>query len=110
MKAGRLRHRVTIQQQTITPDGMGGGNETWSNVATVWADVTTSQGNIGMNMEAVVSDQTRTVNMFRVRIRYRSGIGTNMRLLHRGRVLEVLSIANIDERNREMILLCREGG
>lgn len=110
MNAGRLRHRVTIQQPVLSPDGLGGGSKTWSNVATVWADVTTSEGNVGINLETVVSDQTRSLNMYRVKMRYRAGVGTNMRLLHRGRVLEILSVANIDERNKEMTLLCREGG
>jgi head-tail adaptor len=38
-KVGRLRHQLTIQNQTATPDGMGGSAITWANGPIVWADV-----------------------------------------------------------------------
>lgn len=108
MKAGDLRHRVTIQQPTLNADGMGGGNYIWSNIATAWANVTTTIAS--GNIESLTGDQLRTIQYFMVKMRYRSDITTKMRLLHYGRVLEILSVVNRDERKREMSLYCKEGG
>lgn len=108
MRSGRLRFRVTIQQSALSSDGMGGGNYTWSDIATVWADVTTTNGN--SNIESFTGNQFRTIQYFNVKMRYRNDITTKMRLLHYGRVLEILSIVNFDERKKEINLYCKEGG
>jgi SPP1 family predicted phage head-tail adaptor len=108
MKAGRMRFRVAIQQPALNNDGMGGGEYDWNDVATVWADVTTTNGN--SNIESFTGNQFRTTQYFNVRMRYRSDITTKMRLLHYGRVLEILSIVDFDERKKEIRLYCKEGG
>jgi SPP1 family predicted phage head-tail adaptor len=108
MRSGRLRFRVTIQQPTLIPDGMGGGESAWNDVATVWADVTTTNGN--SNMESFTGNQFRTIQYFNVKMRYRNDLTTKMRLLYYGRVLEILSIVNFDERKKEINLYCKEGG
>ena len=110
MKAGLMRHRVTIQQPTLLPDGMGGGTYTWSNVATVWANVTTTNPASSLNIEEQTSDQFRSVQYYIVVMRYRGNLQTNMRLIYRGRVLQILSIVDINERQWELRLYCREGG
>lgn len=87
---------------------MGGGNYTWSEVSTVWANVTTT--NAAQNIESLTGDQFRTTQYFLVKMRYRNDITTKMRLLHYGRVMEILSIVNKDERKKEISLYCKEGG
>ena len=44
VKAGRLRHRLTIQTHTVSQDGFGEPDKTWSDLATVWADVRPLRG------------------------------------------------------------------
>jgi SPP1 family predicted phage head-tail adaptor len=110
MRAGNLRHRVTIQQPTLSGDGMGGGTHSWSNIATVWGNVTTTSATNTLNVEEQTSDQFRTVQYYVVVLRYRGNLQTNMRLIHRNRTLEILSILNINERNWEIRMYCREGG
>lgn len=39
IKAGQLRHRITLQVSTTTRDDYGGTIQTWADVATVWASV-----------------------------------------------------------------------
>ena len=39
MKAGQLRHRVTIQTQVATQDALGQPSTSWLDTKTVWADV-----------------------------------------------------------------------
>lgn len=110
MKFRQLKHRVTIQQPTLTPDGMGGGTHNWSDVATVWANVTTTAPSNTLNVEEWTSDQFRTTRYYIVVLRYRGNLTTDMRLMHRNRVLEILSIIDINERNWECRLYCKEGG
>jgi SPP1 family predicted phage head-tail adaptor len=42
--AGSLRHRVTIQQLTISQDAFGGIVEAWTDLKTVWADISPLSG------------------------------------------------------------------
>ena len=42
MQTGRLRERVTIQQENVTRDASGQELKTWPDVATVWARVVSS--------------------------------------------------------------------
>ncbi|WP_139121850.1 phage head closure protein, partial [Piscirickettsia litoralis] len=43
-----------------------------------------------------------------VTLRYTPGITPAMRVYFEGRYFEILSVINRDERNRELILACRE--
>ncbi|MDH4319948.1 MAG: phage head closure protein [Desulfobulbaceae bacterium] len=103
MRAGRLRHRVIIQAAGGTANGYNEVVATWSNVATVWADVRPASGKEqwrGLEPEAVVSHE--------VAMRYRAGVGPANRLLFGSRVLNIKAVLNLDERNRELLLLCEE--
>lgn len=76
MEAGRLRHRVTIQSMTETQDGTTGAiTETWSDVATVWAEIAPLSGR-----EFVAARETQGQIDARVLIRYRSDVTAKMRL------------------------------
>lgn len=105
MQAGRLRERVTIQQQSITRDSYGAEVITWSDVATVWASVL--PGASGERFIAgAVQEQAEITHT--VRIRYRTGITPKMRLRWEGRFLYVETVTDPDGRTRETVLMCRE--
>jgi SPP1 family predicted phage head-tail adaptor len=103
MKAGALRHRVTIQQLTITQGPSGDLVEAWTDVATVYGAVEPLSGREYWQAQQVAAETS-----IRVRIRYRPGMETTMRLSHDGRTLEILSIVDPEERHRELQLMCRE--
>lgn len=103
MRIGQLDKRVTIQETVRVPDGGGGYTETWKDVATVWASLQPLSGR-----EVIQSGQLQAQVPHRVRIRYRPGITAANRLTFKGRTLEIISVANIDERNVELELLCQE--
>lgn len=103
MRAGRLRHRVTIQSATTTVDSFGQPIETWGTFATVWAAVEPLSGREYFDAQQVQSEVS-----YRVRIRHLSGVVPTMRVSYDSRTLEVLAVLNIDERDREMHLMCRE--
>lgn len=85
MKAGKLRHRVTIQAKALTQDPVSGAMaESWSDVATVWASVEPLSVRDLIAARAQQSEMTA-----RVTIRYREILPT-YRLLHRGKIYAVV--------------------
>jgi len=103
MRAGWLRHRVTIQKKTTSQDSYGAEQETWTNVATVWAGIEPLRGREYIDAQNATAEVTH-----RVRIRYQSGITPRMRVSFGSRTFEIVSVINVLERNRELELMCRE--
>lgn len=100
MRAGQLRHRVTIQRPT---EDINGGATTWSDVETVWASIAPIAGREYFAAQQVQSDVTH-----RVRMRYGPTVTTKDRLTFGVRHFDIRTVLNRDERNRELELLCIE--
>lgn len=103
MNAGKLRHRITIQDKVTVPDGYGGMTSTWQDVATVWASVEPLKGK-----ELYEAHQMKAELTHRVRIRYVEGIKPQMRIVFRGRELAIEAIIDPEERHESLELLCSE--
>ena len=103
MRAGQLRHRVTIQQAARVADGAGGATVTWSTFATRWAAVEPLNSD-----ERLRADALETPITHRVRLRWLDGVRPDFRVSHDGRVLEIVGHTNTDERDRELVLMCKE--
>lgn len=102
MRAGQLRTRVTLQSLSTADDGQGGKTNTWVDVTTTWAAVSAKGGR-----EFQTAKQTRATLTDEVRLRYRPGITSKMRLVVGGRVLSIVGPPiDVDLRHRELILLC----
>jgi SPP1 family predicted phage head-tail adaptor len=103
MIIGDLHHKITIQEQRGSVND-GGGNKipNWVEVATVWANVTPTNGQTSVLVGKDTQQITHTVKM-----RYRA-ISKANRLLFNGRVLKIQYIINVNERNRELRLNCLE--
>ncbi len=104
VKAGRLRHRVTLQSAADTADGGGGFTTTWSDVATVWAAIEPLK-----SRERLFAQQLENPVTHRVTIRYRAGVTAKMRLEFGARVFNIRGVINAGERDRTLELLCEEG-
>lgn len=103
MRAGELRHRVTLEQRTQTVASQGSLTPIWQGVATVWAAVEPvggDEGERGKHADATITH--------RVRIRYRPDVSPKMRVSYGDRRLEVVAVLNQEERDREVFLMCRE--
>lgn len=105
MRAGKLRHWITIQTRTDTRDSYGEPISTWTTFDQVWASIEPIAGR-----EYFASKETRSQSTHRMRIRYRSGITTKMRISWDSRLFDIESILNTEERDRELILMCVETG
>ncbi len=103
MQAGRLRHRITIQEPVTARNGFNEAITTWVTVATVWASVEPISGREFFAAEHVQSEITH-----RIRVRYRAGIAPTMRVVFNGRYLMIESVINYGERNTDLQLMCRE--
>lgn len=105
--AGKLRHRVALQElRAGSPDVSGSGmpDESWTTVATLDASAEPLSGR-----ELFAAQEHHSEVTTRFRIRYRSGVTAKMRLSFSGRLYDIRYVINVEERNREMLLLCTEG-
>jgi SPP1 family predicted phage head-tail adaptor len=104
LRIGNLRHRVTIQSLgTRVDDGAGGGSIPFADVATVWAEVHPLTGR-----EQFLAGAFNPALTHRVTIRYRPGIKPSDRIVYGTRVLDIKSVADVEERHRQLEMLCEE--
>jgi len=103
MNAGKLRHRLTILSPSEEQGATGDVTTSWLVVAVTWASIEPLSGREIMVAQQPVGEATH-----RVRMRYRAGIGHDYRLQFGERIFEIVSIGNIEERNAEYEILCRE--
>lgn len=111
MRAGKMRHRVTIQREATdadgspsVTDGMGGKRLQWVDVATVWASIEPMAGK-----ERLFAAQLEAGTTHRVRMRYYAGLTQSNALLFGSRRFNIRSIALTNEILHEMVLDCEEG-
>ena len=103
MNAGRLRHRVTVEQPVVSSDGYGGNTVSWAIFATVWAAVEPLSGR-----EYFQAQQAQATVTHKVAMRYIPGVTPRMRIKHGSRYLNIISAIDTDERHRELVLMCEE--
>jgi len=99
-----MRTRITFQQPTQATDAGGAQVTNWTNVATtptVWARWINEHG-----QEAMQSDAARSAQHAAVTIRHRADVNTNWRILKDGEPWQILSVDQIQDRNRyvEMVV------
>lgn len=104
MRAGSLRHQVQLQSLgTRVDDGFGGGSIPDSDVATVWASIEPLTGQERLQAESFDARLSH-----RIRIRYYPGIHPSWKVKYGVRVFDIKSVADLDERHREVELMCEE--
>ncbi len=103
MKAGDLRERITVLAYRETKNAMGEMVPVYDTTfAEVWASV---QGVTAR--EFLLAGQQQTEISHRVRMRFLTGLTQRMRIVWRGRTLEIVSL--LEHANRsEHELLCQE--
>lgn len=86
MDAGRLRHRITIQDYRYISQNQQTGEEVrqWTDFHSCWAAVEPVSAR-----EFVASQEKHSKVSARIMIRHASGINSAMRILHNGRVYNI---------------------
>lgn len=102
IRAGKLRHRITIQTRTKTRTSGGGFTETWSDTASVWASIEPSGGTERQEYAQLQQDVTHKIT-----IRSRT-ITAQQRIKFGSRIFDIISFRDIDERDRRTEIMCNE--
>jgi head-tail adaptor len=105
MRAGELRHRVTIQPVGLgAQDAYGQYATSTGTASTAWAKIEPLSGRIGELVRSLHPTATHKVTM-----RFRSGLGVKTHQLAFGtRTFAINEIRNEDERGKSLVLVCTE--
>jgi SPP1 family predicted phage head-tail adaptor len=95
---GELAHRVAVEFTSGTGDEAGGETVVWTPLATVWGRVEPTD-----SRERIVAGHLSGVVTHAVTLRWRGDIAGGMRIIHRGRVLRILAVQDMDESRRYLI-------
>jgi SPP1 family predicted phage head-tail adaptor len=102
MQAGKLWHEITIEQRNDTRDLIGASVASWATYLTTYAELLNSNG-----VEVLQAKQVNSFIDSAFKIRWDSGVRSNMRIVFKSRNYNIEWIDNIEERDKEMILYCR---
>lgn len=100
--AGELTERITIETPTKAQNSVGETTLTWGTFAEVWAKVQSLSGREAERYGEIVG-----FSGHKVTIRALPGVATSMRVIYRGRTLEVGAINEYD-RVWYLELICTE--
>ncbi len=88
IKAGVLRHRIDIEQLTITQDSSGDAVRSWS---ALHSSVPASIEPLSAR-DFIAASAVQSQIVARVTIRYRAGLNASMRLNHNGTIYNISGI------------------
>lgn len=77
--------RITIQNTTKVSDGMGSFTDTWYDLATVWAKMTTHRSD-----ESIQAMRQTGMAVHNWRIRYRNNVTAKMRIKYGNRYMAII--------------------
>jgi SPP1 family predicted phage head-tail adaptor len=103
LQAGLFRHRLELQANIGTPDGLGGFQTTWTRLFDVWARLEPVGAGASVRTGALHDEISH-----RITLRYRSGISPGMRLIAPDRIFEIDAVFDPDESHRYLICMARE--
>lgn len=109
MRAGDLRRRVTLQSRSTIKDSFGAQSTAWSDVATVWAEVSPLSGRELMAAQSINVEISHLVTIrFQQQFAGPKAVAA-MRILYGDRIFNIHASLDTDERHRSIQLTCSEG-
>lgn len=102
MRAGELRHRITLKSKDAVQNSFGAEVITWNTVATVWAKIETLSG-----AEYVAQAQQGATLSQKITIRHRDDVVPTMQVWLGTRTLEITAVI-ADNVNKQISLMCSE--
>jgi SPP1 family predicted phage head-tail adaptor len=103
MRAGELNTQIILKKPTQARSSSRELVTTYSTVATVWAAVEWENGRRFEEAKKLNAEVQGVI-----RIRYRTDVKPYWRISYGNRTIQILSIANVHERDRELVLWCKE--
>lgn len=102
LSAGKLNRRVIVQRREVLQDPGGqpivGG---WTDYGRVWANIRALSG-----LGAIRADAQTSITRVSIRIRYRAGITSAMRIIYADCVYEIIAVLPDEARREYMDLVC----
>ena len=102
MRAGRLRHRLSLQSPTHA-NTVGTITTTWGTVAAIWGSIEPLRGKEYYDSAVINADISA-----KIIIRYTADIEPDYRIVFETRVFEIMWIINVEEKDKEMQLMVKE--
>ena len=103
IKAGRLRHRVTIEECVQTDDGQGGRSTEFFPVGRRFVAIRQATSS-----EVFKAGRQNNIITHMVTARFTTLIDEKARLIFKNRIFNVVSVDNVDEVSREMLISALE--
>ena len=104
MEAGKLNSRVKIQQLAAGQDSIGQPVQTWSDVATVWANIKSASG--VKALEAMRAGADSSITLVSMRVRRRTDITAAMRVSHGTVIYNITGVLPDEQAKTYMDLVC----
>lgn len=111
MRISKLQQRISIQRRSATLDAYGQEINSWTNIATVWAEVKPISGKEKMRLNSMVveSQLTHQVTVRFSEVFLPATQADAWRILFGTRVFNITASMNVDEENKMIIFDCTEG-
>jgi SPP1 family predicted phage head-tail adaptor len=104
IRAGALRHTLTIEEATETRDAHGQAVQTWATFASVPGAFEPLTGR-----EVFAAAQVQAEVTARARIRYLEGVTPKMRISFESKIYAITAVIDRELKHRELELLLSEG-
>jgi SPP1 family predicted phage head-tail adaptor len=93
MMSGRLDRKITLQKPTTSRDAYGGQATSWTDEATVWAQVQQQSGR-----ELFAAGKLAEVDAL-FKIRYRSDVDETWQVVYDGRTYDIQSVKELGRKD-----------
>lgn len=103
MRPEKLRSRIVVQRPGAVQDSIGQPVASWSDLATLWADIRRPRG-----LAATKADSPASITRVSIRIWYRQGITAGMRVVHTSAatIYNILAVLPDEESKEFLDLVC----
>lgn len=104
MRAGARRHKIKIEVPTNTRSSIGGVTITWTEFKSLWASIETFKTYERQSAEAAWPGAD-----VKMGVKYVAGLLPTMRIVYGGKIYSILGINDIEERHRDLEIVCKTG-
>ena len=101
-RAGTLRHLLTVEvlaSPAVRNSDTGAITDGWSTFTTLWADIDPASGTEQTSAQKVTHQ---------IKTRYVSGVLPGMRITKGTRIWRIVSVLNVGERDRDLLITAEE--
>ena len=103
MRAGKLRHKLELQRNSPSRNAVGEEVADWRTIEVFWGAIIPLSGRELLNAQQGAAEMSH-----RIERRYVSGITATDRVKFGSRTFDINAVINVDERDRELHLMCME--